>query len=358
MPESESDEGSSSTPSEPRRPRAHTLQSEGGGLTVLSNGHHKPANRHTHKKCGLPYVVPRHSIHGAGASGLANRSVDSLPHLSNVEALHSESHIKDSIVSAQQEHRRVKSEHGSPITGPSSTFDQLNSQLSPLDLSSLEGSPNFGFPVQFDSYGLLQDVDQPIFSAALSATSIDWSHYDGLDFNNDNFTTPNFSQTPSFTGFDFSSIDQPALTTTSTSGEISEVEDALYMDLGRSHLGSVPKYGSDYNSEIGEDLYRLSTASSYAAPPQVQILSSNDASSLDLDELLKNASSSYDSTFASHQEQLSLTFEEKFAPPLVLEDGFLIPADDDEDWMNSFAPSHLSNHPTAVDSNPEHVWVQ
>jgi len=360
VPESESDEGSLSTPPEPRRPRAHTLQSEGSGLTVLANGHHKPANKHAHmahKKCGLPYVVPRHSIHGAGASGLANRSVDNLPHLSNIEALHSESHIKDSIVSAQQEQRRVKSEHGSPVTGPSSTFDQLNSQLPPLDLSSLESYPDFGFPVPFDSYGLLQDIDQPIFSAGLSATSIDWSHYDGLHFNNDNFATSNFSQAPSFTGFDFSSIDQPALTTTSTSGEISEVEDGLYMDLGRSHLGSVQKYGSDYNSEIGDDLYRLSTASSsYAALPQVQILSSNNVGSLDLDELLKNASPSYVSNFTSNE--LPVTFEEKFAPPLVLEDGFLIPADDDEDWMDSFAPPHLPSNPTAVDASHEHVWVQ
>jgi len=367
VPESESDEGSLSTPSETRRPRAHTVQSDACGLTVFANGHHKPAHKHTHlahKKCGLPYVVPRHSIHGADASGLANRSVDNLPHLSNIEALHSESHIKDSIVSAQQEQRKVKSEHGSPVTSPSSNLEQLNSQLQPLDLSGLESYPDFGFQLSLDSYGLLQDLDQPIFSAGLSATSIDWSHYDGLDFNNDNLATSNFSQAPSFTGFDFSSMEQPALTTTSTSGEISEVEDGLYMDLGRSRLAEAQKYGSDYNSEIGDDLYRLSTASSYTGLPQVQMLASNNVSSLDLDELLKNASPSYVGNFNSNSNSNQgppITFEEKFLPQPAFDDRFLIPADDDDDttdWMASFVPPHLSNNPTAGGPNHEHVWVQ
>ena len=135
VPESDSDEtSSSSTPSnDKRRPRALTAQSE-GGLTIFTNGHHKPVHKHNNMahKCGLPYVVPRaHSIHGPSPSGLANRSVDNLPHTNTIDALHSESHIKDSMVSAQQEQRRVKSEHGSPVLSPE-TIAQSDPIQSPV----------------------------------------------------------------------------------------------------------------------------------------------------------------------------------------------------------------------------------
>lgn len=235
-------------------------------------------------KCGLPYVVPRaHSIHGPTPSGLANRSVDSLPHTSTIDALHSESHIKDSMVSAQQEQRMVKSEHGSPLLSPASNLDQLNGLLPPLDLSNLPGDYNF---LNFDGYSNVHDHDQPLFSAGLSSASIDWSHYDGLDFNSDNFAASSYSQAPSFTGFDFSSVDQPALTTTSTSGEISEVED--FQSSSRPGLLNA-QYGSDFDtSDFGGDRdgYRLSATSSYIGLPQAQLLRNN-VEPVDMDSFIK-----------------------------------------------------------------------
>lgn len=298
VPESDSDEPSISVApkDEKRRPRALTAQSD-GGLTIFTNGHHKPVHKHNNmaSKCGLPYVVPRaHSIHGPSPSGLANRSVDNLPHTNTIDALHSDSHIKDSMVSAQQEQRMVKSEHGSPLVIPQSNLDQLNGQLPPLDLSAIPGE--FNFLHSLDGFATVPDHEPPMFSAGLSSASIDWSHYDGLDFNNDNFATSSYSQAPSFTGFDFSSIDQPALTTTSTSGEISEVED--FVPLNENN-GSRPtllnnQYGSDFDtSDFGDiDGYRLSTASSYIGMPQAQMLASNNFESLDLDSFLKGVQTS------------------------------------------------------------------
>jgi hypothetical protein len=298
VPESDSDEASSSsTPAlEVKRPRAHTTQSE-GGLTVFSNGHHKPVHKHNNMahKCGLPYVVPRaHSIHGPSPSGLANRSVDNLPHTSTIEALHSESHIKDSIVSAQQEQRKVKSEHGSPLFNPSN-LDQLNGLLPPLDLSSIPS--DYSFLQNMDSFSAIHDHEQPLFSAGLGSASIDWSHYDGLDFNNENFAASSYSQAPSFTGFDFSSVDQPALTTTSTSGEISEVEDfgPLNDNAAAQPVSLNNQYGSDFEtSDFGGEIdsYRLSAASSYIGLAQAQLLGSNNIESLDMESFLKGVATS------------------------------------------------------------------
>jgi hypothetical protein len=271
--------------------------------------------------------------------------------LSNVEALHGESHIKDSIVSARQEQRKIKSEHGSPVIGPSS-LEQLNSQLPPLDLSSLEGFPDFSFPVSLENYGLVQDIDQPIFSAGLSATSIDWSHYDGLDFNNDSFAAPAFSQAASFTGFEFGSLEQPALTTTSTSGEISEVEDVgLYMDVGNSTMAQTTKYGSDYNSETGEnELYRLPTDSSF----QSQMLSTP-VTSLELDELLKNAATN---PFLDTNHGLPMTYPDSKYLTSAFDTPFPLPADDETTWIAPYIPAQSAHQPTAAEPHDQRVWDQ
>jgi hypothetical protein len=317
-------------------------------------------------KCGTPYVVPRaHSIHGASPGGLANRSFDNLPHISTIDALHGDSHIKDSMVSAQQEQRMIKSEHNSPIFG-STNLSQLNGQLPPLDLSSLESYPlEYSFPsLDFDGLPAVSDVEQPIFSAGLSAGSVDWSHYDGLDFNNENFAASNFSQAPSFTGFDFSSIDQPALTTTSTSGEISEVED--FTPAQPSFVSR--KYGSDFDaSDFGEsEGYRLSTASSYMGQPQAQMLASNDVALLDIDEFLKGiaTSSSNISTVPAIAQSLPATTYEgtqKFTPVTFEDSSFQLAQADDEDalWMNDFtSSSSLPFSSGNLEGQEQNPWVQ
>ena len=368
VPESDSDEASSSsTPgNEKRRPRALTAQSE-GGLTIFTNGHHKPVHKHNTMahKCGLPYVVPRaHSIHGPSPSGLANRSVDNLPHTSTIDALHSESHIKDSMVSAQQEQRMVKSEHGSPLLSTSSNFDLLNGQLPPLDLSSIPG--DYTFLQSLDGFSAIPD-EQPMFSAGLSSASIDWSHYDGLTFNNEDFAASSYSQAPSFTGFDFSSIDQPALTTTSTSGEISEVEDFVpRADNGATRPPLLNnQYGSDFdNSDFGGDVdgYRLSTASSYIGMPQAQMLASNNVEALDMDAFLKGVTvpQSYTSNLPTSNYTDGGKIGQRASP---YDDGSnfqLLPNEDENDafWMNGFTSNQAAINDDCDGMPEENVWAQ
>lgn len=318
-------------------------------------------------KSGLPYVVPRaHSIHGPSPSGLANRSVDNLPHTSTIEALHSESHIKDSMVSAQQEQRMVKSEHGSPLLGPGPNWDQLNGMLPPLDLSSLNG--DYNFLQNLDGYTSAPDPEQPIFSAGLSSASIDWSHYDGLEFNNDNFATSAYSQPPSFTGFDFSSVDQPALTTTSTSGEISEVEDFCPVNdapaAGRPTLVN-NQYGSDFEaSDFGGDVdgYRLSAASSYIGMPQTQMLASNNLEAVDMDSFLKGIPTSNGfvsnhglptSTFPDEGKSINIatTFDDNTFLPLTAEQ------ENDAFWINDFTSSNIAINNEPADLPDQNVWA-
>ena len=317
-------------------------------------------------KSGLPYVVPRaHSIHGPSPSGLANRSVDNLPHTNTIEALHSESIIKDSMVSAQQEQRMVKSEHGSPLLSPGPNLDQFNGILPPLDLSSLNG--DYSFLQNSDGYSSALDVEQPIFSAGLSSASIDWSHYDGLEFNNDNFATSAYSQPPSFTGFDFSSVDQPGLTTTSTSGEISEVEDFGPL---KDEVTSRPtlvnnQYGSDFDtSDFGGDVdgYRLSAASSYIGIPQTQVLASNNLEAVDIDSFLKGMPTTSGfvsnhglptSTFAdgSKTTNTATAFDDSFLPLTAQEEN-------DAFWMNDFTSSNVAINNDSADLLPEqNIWA-
>lgn len=367
MPESDSDGATSSCSNEKRRPRALTAQSDGAALTSFANGYHKPAHKHNNMahKCGLPYVPPKaHSIHGPSPSGLANRSVDNLPHMSTVEALHSESQIKDSIVSAQQEQRRVKSEHGSPMISPISGLDLPTGFLPPLDIAN--------------EYGFLQSSecvsgidDQPIFSAGLNPPSIDWSHYDGLDFNDSNFGPSSYSQAPSFTGLDFSSADYSALTTTSTSGEISEVEDFGGLSDNSATRPSMLQhiqYGSDFdNSEIGGEIdgYRLSTASSYIGVSQAQMINTNALEPLDLESFMKvPVSNSYTApstkgslpitAYASDDKDHSLEspFEDNAELQLLMAGG-----DGQALWMNGFTEQSVVNN-GAIDLPEDNFWIQ
>ncbi|KAI9736561.1 MAG: hypothetical protein M1818_006072 [Claussenomyces sp. TS43310] len=375
VPESDSDEACASTPARlPHRPRAHTTQSsEGGNLTVFMNGHHKPAHKHNQMahKCGLPYVVPRaHS--GPSPATLANRSVDNLLPISTIDALHSDSHIKDSMVSARQEQRQIKSEHNSPVLG-STNFDQLNSQLPPLDLSSVEAFPDYTFSGFFDGFPAMPDLDHSIFSGGLSATSVDWSHYDGLDFN-DRFATSELSQAPSFTGFDYSSVDQPGLTM-STSGEISEVEDfGATSDPGRPLRPSLAKQqnGSDFdNSDFGDvDGYRLSTASSFMSLPQAQMLANHDSSSLDIEDFLKGVTTSdgyvrSDTTAIANGLSAANRNGSKayLQPSLPYEvDSFglsSLPMDDDGLWMDDLAANTMCvGREGGLEVHDLNLWAQ
>jgi hypothetical protein len=124
--------------------------------------------------------------------------------------------------------RRVKSEAASPSM-TSSSFAQLNGQLPPLDLSGIKYTPYV--PNSADFFGALSDHEQPMFSAGLSAGSVDWSNFDGLGLasKTDDFAPSSYSQPQSYGGLDFagSEVLPTMTTTTSISGEVSEVEDFL-----------------------------------------------------------------------------------------------------------------------------------
>lgn len=212
VPESDSDVEASTKssaaakgPNRNRR-RANTIHSD-GMLTFDENGHHKPVHKHSRasQKCG-PYQLNRgNSLHSAGS----NRSMDNL-----------QSEASQDGCCGSSTQRKVKSEAASPLLR-GGTFGSLG-QLPPLDLSGIDypSYRNGGF----DSFG----DDAGLFSAGLSATSVDWSHYD-LDFNTnklaENFAPSSYSQGQSYGGFDFNGSEQAPTLTTTTSGEVSEVEE-------------------------------------------------------------------------------------------------------------------------------------
>lgn len=212
------------------RRRANTTSAE-GLLAFDSNGHHKPTYKHAKvsQKCG-PYQLNRvNSLQSS--SGMGNRSMDNLLQGTGTDSRGNRSPSSTGACgSSSQSQRQVRSEAASPLmTGSSSSFAQLNGQLPPLDLSAIK-YPAY-VPNSADFFGNLSDHEQPMFSAGLSATSVDWSHYDGLDFagKTSDFAPSNYSQPQSYSGYDYTGSDQvPTLTTnTSTSGEVSEAEDLL-----------------------------------------------------------------------------------------------------------------------------------
>lgn len=183
--------------------------------------------------------------------------------------------------------RKSKSEAASPLMTGSAGLTHLNGQLTPLDLSSVDYSWN-----KFDMFASTSEFDQPIFSAGLSATSVDWSHYDGLDFGakaTAEFAPSNYSQPQSFGGFDMSGAEQPPTltTSTSTSGEPSEVEDMIsssFEDLGNANGFRTGTVGT------GFDMDHISQS----------LLSSTDLSTLDYDEfMIKKAGNQFLPTPAS-----------------------------------------------------------
>ncbi|KAH6982085.1 hypothetical protein BGZ61DRAFT_491778 [Ilyonectria robusta] len=208
-----------------RRRRANTVHSD-GVLTFDQNGHHKPAHRNNRvaQKCG-PYQLNRvNSAHSTGSLG-----TDSMMQKGTREAPSTRARA-----SSTREPRRVKSETASPLMSSNPGFQNLNGNLPPLDLSGIEYPPYMANST-FDLFGsgFNSETDGPMYSAGLSAASVDWSHYDLSDMKGDSFTPSSYSQAgaQSFNGlFDFGSGSEqlPHLAnTTSTSGEVSEVEDFM-----------------------------------------------------------------------------------------------------------------------------------
>lgn len=198
------------------RRRANTVHSD--GVAYEQNPHHK-SSKHARVSSKLgPYQLNR--VNSANSAGSLCTDRESLGSRSRA--------------GSSREQRRVKSETASPLMS-SSRFPHTNSNLPPLDLSNIDYPayvPNGSFDL-FGSSGVSSEHDAPIYSAGLSAASVDWSHFDWPDPKGDNFAPSSYSQagTQGYNGlFEFGSGSErlPRLAnTTSTSGDVSEVEDFM-----------------------------------------------------------------------------------------------------------------------------------
>jgi hypothetical protein len=141
------------------------------------------------------------------------------------------------------------------------------SNLPPLDLSNIE-YPSYPGGSSFDLFGsaMPTDYDAPIFSAGLAATPVDWSNYN-LEKKSESFAS-SFMGAQSYGGpFDFGSGSDhlPNLTnTTTTSGDVSEVEDFMpggegdydSFASGFGHHGSMLSHDADLSSIDYNSFYK------------------------------------------------------------------------------------------------------
>ncbi|SLM34564.1 Copper fist DNA-binding [Lasallia pustulata] len=294
VPELDAAEASVTLPvAEVRKPRLATAQSE-SSLMVFANGHHKPAHKHNDAahKCGLPYKIPRpHSIHGPSEVS-AQRSADSLPLMHTTSEFSPPS--QDSVSSAPQDVRQVRSAHGSPKTSEPTT-NLPSRRLTPLDLSfstfeTATPSPlrdDFisQAPMGFESYYPTPE-EQAISSASYN---VDWSAFD-LPLDNGAYSTT-YSQPQSYTSFDYSNVGQPGLTT-SSSGEVSEAGDYIPHGLPSPPIMNQNHYVSGPADAATSNTYRLSSASSYMGIPQASVLANSNADGLDLDPFFQGSTAS------------------------------------------------------------------
>jgi hypothetical protein len=307
-------------------------------LSFDANGHHKPTYKHAKasQKSG-PYQLNR--VNSMGHTGsLRNRSMDDLFSVGaggDASSLTGSGGGGDVFAQAQ---RRVKSEAASPLLEPSTSFAELNGQLPPLDLSSIKYPPYI--PNSADFFGALSDYEQPMFSAGLSAASVDWSNYEGLELASKaaDFAPSSYSQPQSYGTFDFSGSEPiPTMTTTtSTSGEVSEVEDFL-----SNPLDDFDTFQSSAAASIGG--YGLGQAAAAAA--QVGMLGGADIASLDFEDFTfvkKDAAAKFLSTPAD-----SLAGDD----PTLLAGGAgfdVLPSLDDTSsyWVNEYGMPNLTESPT------------
>ena len=278
-----------------RKPRLLTAQSE-KTLTVFTKGHHKPVhklNDAAHKR-RIPYPIPiPHSVPGnsSHAKDMARRSTDSLPALGTMEQASVQ--FQESITSAQQDVRQVRSEHGSPKRALPA-YERFENPTSPLDVPYLGYSHGIPSPLPdeynnyhssgaFEPYYSPQDEIPPVLSAGLVSPVIDWSALD-LPVENRAFSGP-FSQPPSYAYFDHN-ISQSGLTT-SSSGDLSEVDD--YISQYRIPHEAVPPASPELPDS---NVYHLSSASSYMSVPHGSISPDGERNRNRIDSFLQNTTAS------------------------------------------------------------------
>lgn len=283
-----------------RKPRLLTTQSE-KALTVFTKGHHKPVhklNDAAHKR-GIPYPMPMpipipHSVPGNSnhSKELARRSTDSLPALGTMEQAPLQ--LQESISSAQQEVRLVRSEHGSPKR-VLPVFERFENATPPLDMSYLgfhHGMPsplpddykNYHASGPFEAYYSPQEEVPPALSAGLVSPVIDWS---GVDLPREHRTFPGpFSQPAPYVCFDQRNIGHSGLPT-SSSGELSDVED--YVSHYRVPREAIPPSSPEIPDS---NVYQLHSTSSYMNIPPGSISPDGDRNRHDIDSFLRHTTAS------------------------------------------------------------------
>ena len=354
-----------------RKPRLMTTQSE-ASLTVFTKGHHKPVHKRNDAAhhCGIPYKIAiPHSVPGNTdtVKESARRSTDSLPLARTIEQ--APLHFQESISSAQQEVRLVRSEHGSPKPRALPRYDGFDGSLPPLELSypafhhgmpsPLPDEYNYHASRGFESYYTHQD-ETPIMSAGIISPVEDWS---ALDLPLDGAFSATYSQPASYASFDHNA-GQPGLTT-SSSGEVSEVDDYISQyAMSNEQVTSASPEVSDANA------YRLSSTSSYMSIPQTSMLSDSNLTTHDIDTFLQATASPTElektrypgplgsSTFSAHgftvQEAQNLAHPAAAAES-VGELALSTPIDEmDPLWAAPFNSDEVSYDPHSVAAN---VWV-
>lgn len=279
-----------------RKPRLLTAHSE-KTLTVFTKGHHKPIHKlsdSTHKR-RAPYPIPiPHSVPGnsSHAKEMARRSTDSLPTLGTMEQASIQ--FQESISSAQQDVRLVRSEHGSPKRALPA-YERYDNPTSPLDLQYLgynHGMPsplpddyhNYNSPGAFEPYYGPQEEMSPVLSAGLVSPVVDWSSLD-LPLENREYTGA-YSQPPSYTCFDHNNISQSGLTT-SSSGEVSDVDD--YISHYRIRHEPIPPASPEVPDS---NVYHLSSPSSYMSIPHGSMSPDGERNRHHIDSFLQNTTAS------------------------------------------------------------------
>ncbi|CAK7211190.1 transcriptional activator haa1 [Sporothrix curviconia] len=258
-----------------RRRRANTTRSE-GTLTFDEHGRHKPVSQKHAKVVSQktnPYPISRvsssRSMFRAGHDddelddNNSNGNTDSdnggddagSCSLEAAAAAAAATNCGTFLPAQLSQQRRSRSETASPLMFASS-FPQAhqlsrvaNGPLAPLNMGmvggyNISGNNNNSNSSNsnnnnFATYNAFspEQMDQPLFSAGLSAPSVDWSQF-GLDFDRgfststeDKFASAEaFGFTRNF-GYEFNGSELAPTMTTGTSGEVSEAEDPIVPGL-------------------------------------------------------------------------------------------------------------------------------
>ncbi|KAI9756209.1 MAG: hypothetical protein M4579_003949 [Chaenotheca gracillima] len=310
-------------------------------LSYFAHGHHKsmhPKNKLMAHNCGAPYKIPR-------SHGIQKRSHDGLSHTSAMFAQDDATlPLGESFGGIQRDVRLVRSEHGSPH--PSSPIGDYmdDGMASPIGFSypmptSISTPPPFDLdltystscptppPLELSRSGMSSSAptsagptmrprprldinsvtsaphdpyftstpegDGAAYSAGLAdAPPVDWSSFN-LPMDTSAVSSP-YSQPPSYASFDYN-LSQTAHRPAS-SGDVSEIDEFEFHQPppfgGQPSPQRPPSLINNGNRSESSDIwdaesYRLSTASSHHAVPQISMLSTNNLESVDIDDFIK-----------------------------------------------------------------------